>query len=100
MTAKGGDKCLEEAEKGQVGDADKPCLGWRSRFRNEPVCPRNRVQAGAGAGACGVGRVCVGGMRSGKSGEKQELDKRLATCRPRRQVRTCRDAAHNPSGRN
>lgn len=37
-------------------------------------------------------RVCVGGVRSGQSGEKQELDKRrLVTCRPGRQARTCRD---------
>lgn len=54
VTAKGGDQCLEEAEKGQVGDADKPCLSWQSPFTNELVCPRNRVQAGEGAGPCGV----------------------------------------------
>lgn len=100
MAAKGGDQCLEEAEKGQVGDADKPCLSWLRPFTNELVCPRNRVQGGAGTRACRVGRVCVGGVRSGKSGEKQELDKeRPAMCKAKRQVRISRNAAQPPNQR-
>ena len=55
---------------------------------------------GQGLGRGGE-RVCVGGMRSGQSGERQELGKRrLVTRKSERQVRTCRDAAHSPSGRN
>lgn len=37
----------------------------------------------------------VGGIWSGSSGEKRELNKkRLVMCRPRRQTRTSRNAAH------
>lgn len=85
MAAKAGDRGLEEAEKGQVGDADKPCLSWLRPLTNELVCPRNRVHGGAGTRACRVGQVCVGVGRSGPSGEQQGLgEKRLAMCRPKR----------------
>ena len=81
VAAKGGDQCLEEAKKGQVGDADKPCLSWLGPFTNEPVCPRNRAHGGAGPRACGAGWMCVGGVRPGRGGEKQGLAKKiLAMC--------------------
>lgn len=42
----------------------------------------------------------MGGMRSGRSGEKKEPQKkRLVMCRPRRQAGTSRGAAHPQSRR-
>lgn len=74
-----------------MGDDDKPCLSWCVL---ETECEEGRGRVGVGRGVCGRDEVRE------EWREKKELEKKeLVMCRPRRQARISRAAAHPQSQR-